>query len=100
VNGLSLVFIQSTGSGLVVDVTDGSKQPGARLVQKDWNASLGQLWLYYPFGATGYVILFNVNSGLAADVAGASTADGTAILQWHWHGGLNQLWNAPSPQPL
>jgi hypothetical protein len=95
VNGFNLVLIQSANTNRVIDVAQGSTANGVGLVQNPWAATESQLWLVYPFGATGYNLLFNVKSGKVADVALGSEANGAIIVQFDWHGGLNQIWQTP-----
>lgn len=100
VNGYSLVLIQSVATGQVLDVASAATQPGAAVVQAPWTGAASQWWMVYPFGDTGFELLFNINSGKAVDAAGASFTDGTPIIQWDWNGGLNQIWSIPALETL
>lgn len=97
VGPFQLFIIQSEVSGLVLDVAGGSTDSATALVQNPWSAATSQLWIVYPFGATGYDIIINVRSGMVADVSGASRDNGAQIIQWPWNGGLNQIWLVPAP---
>jgi hypothetical protein len=96
--GNPLVLIQSVNSPHVLDATSATAN-GTQLVQNPWTGAPSQWWIAYPFGTTGYTVLFNVNSVRVADVAGASQANGAHVIQWDWKGALNQLWTIPAIIP-
>ncbi|MFJ9693650.1 RICIN domain-containing protein [Kitasatospora sp. NPDC101183] len=76
-------LIRNVGSGLLLEVADGSKRLGARVRQGADDGSEAQLWhltAVHPGGAL--VHLENAGSGKRLDVAGAALEDGVAIQQW------------------
>ena len=80
--------IVNRNSGMVMDVSGGSKNAGANVIQWTNHSGLSQQWALVPDGAnyqfgTNYQIV-NRNSGLALetlDISGSGTEAGTNIIQ-------------------
>jgi len=82
--------IVNRNSGLVMDVSGGSTNAGAQVIQWTNHSGFNQQWALVPDGAN-YQIK-NRNSGLVLDVFGGSTNAGANVIQWTNHNGLNQQW--------
>src|SRR5215218_5488833 len=97
-------FWQSLHSLMVLDVTGGSVDNGAPLIQWDMHGGDMQRFRIEPLGG-GQFALRAVHSGKVLDVSGWSADNGAPIQQWDWHGGNNQLWQIvmpaarPGPRP-
>jgi hypothetical protein len=78
-------------SGLVADVTGGSTEDGAEIVQWDRTDRPWQQFRFVPSG-DGYYRIVNRHSGKALDVWEHSTADGAEIRQYTDLGNPNQQW--------
>ena len=78
-------------SGMVADVTGGSTENGAEIVQWDRTDRPWQQFRFVPAG-DGYYRIVNRNSGKAIDVWERSTEDGAEIRQYTDQGGANQQW--------
>lgn len=76
-------------SGKVLDVSGGSLENGAPVIQWDWHGGPNQLFNLERVPG-GY--LFRVlHSKKVLDVRGASQNQGTQLVQWDFHGGPNQI---------
>jgi len=82
--------IVNRNSGLVMDVSGGSTNAGAQVIQWTNHSGLNQQWSLVPDG-NNYQIK-NRNSGLVLDVFGGSKNAGANVIQWTNHNGLNQQW--------
>jgi hypothetical protein len=82
--------IVNRNSGLVMDVSGGSKNAGANVIQWTNHSGINQQWALVPDGS--FFQLVNRNSGLVLDVSGGSTNAGAHVIQWTNHNGLNQQW--------
>lgn len=80
---------QSRHSLMVLDVTGGSHDNGAPIIQWDMHGGDMQRFRIEPLGG-GQFALRAVHSGKVLDVSGWSTENGAPIQQWDWHGGNNQ----------
>src|SRR5262249_22897505 len=96
-SGSSAYQLVSANSGLCLDVTHGSKNAGAQVVQ--WTCGTGktnQEWNVIPVSGSSAYQLVSVNSGLCLDVTGASTTAGALVVQWTCGtGSTNQQWTTP-----
>ncbi|KNY26476.1 RICIN domain-containing protein [Pseudobacteroides cellulosolvens] len=84
--------VVNENSGKVLDVTDGSINDGARIIQKSDNGGDSQKWYFADIGS-GYNRIINVKSGKTLDVSDESKEDGGAVIQWKNTGGNNQQWS-------
>ncbi|MER6397723.1 RICIN domain-containing protein [Kitasatospora sp. NPDC001603] len=78
-----LYRVRNVGSGLLLEVADGSRRSGAKVVLGAESGSEAQLWRFgavHPGGALYHVE--NAASGKRLDVTGASPEDGVLIQQW------------------
>ncbi|MFF1904266.1 RICIN domain-containing protein [Kitasatospora sp. NPDC058218] len=78
-----LYRVRNVGSGLLLEVADGSRRSGAKVVLGAQSGSDAQLWrltAVHPGGALFHVE--NAASGKRLDVTGASPEDGVLIQQW------------------
>ncbi|MGV9265533.1 RICIN domain-containing protein [Kitasatospora sp. NPDC003701] len=78
-----LYRVRNVGSGLLLEVADGSRRSGAKVVLGAESGSEAQLWRFaavHPGGALFHVE--NAASGKRLDVTGASPEDGVLIQQW------------------
>ncbi|MFI5649081.1 RICIN domain-containing protein [Kitasatospora sp. NPDC051705] len=76
-------LVRNVGSGLLLEVADGSRRSGARVRQGADDGSDAQLWqltAVHPGGALRH--LENAGSGKRLDVTGASVEDGVPVQQW------------------
>jgi N-acetylmuramoyl-L-alanine amidase len=76
-------------SGRCMDVTGGSRNNGAVILQWDCHSGDNQAWSLVPAGS--YFKLVAKHSGKCLDVYGGSRDNGARIIQWDCHGGDNQL---------
>ncbi|MBR5091587.1 MAG: family 16 glycosylhydrolase [Ruminiclostridium sp.] len=83
--------IKSLNSGKALDVSWGSKDSGANVLQYSYCGYENQKWLIESLG-NGYYSIKSANSGKSLDVSGASTSDGANVQQWDYHGGSCQQW--------
>lgn len=72
--------IVAQSSNKAVDVSGGSTNDSAAIIQWTNNASANQQWVITQISGNDYKVI-NVNSGKAMDVIGNSTADGAKIEQ-------------------
>ena len=77
-------------SGLVMDISGGSKTAGAQVIQWTNHSGVNQQWALVPDGS--FFQLVNRNSGLVLDVFRGGTNAGANMIQWTNHNGLNQQW--------
>jgi hypothetical protein len=95
--------IVSAASGKVLDVSRGSSDDRAPIIQFEDHDQANQLWhLFIPFAdpsspslGAGFAIQ-SVGSGKVLDVKGGSQDDSAPIIQFQDHGGLNQRWRLES----
>jgi uncharacterized protein (DUF1800 family) len=78
-------------SGKCLDVTGGSVENGAEVIQWICNRGANQHWASVPAGDGSYFLVAQ-HSGKCLDVTAASGSDGARIIQWICHGGANQRW--------
>ncbi|MGW5879625.1 RICIN domain-containing protein [Nocardiopsis terrae] len=78
-------------SGLAADVTGGSLDSGAEIIQWERTDRPWQRFRFVP-GGDGFFSLVNVHSGMAVDVWERSTEDGAQIRQYEPNGGHHQQW--------
>ncbi len=83
--------IKSVNSGKALDVSWGSWDNGANVLQYRYSGYENQKWYIESLG-NGYYSIKSANSGKSLDVSGASTADGANVQQWDYHGGSCQQW--------
>lgn len=83
--------IKSYNSGKALDVSWGSKDNGANVLQYTYNGYENQKWYIEPLG-NGYYAIKSANSGKSLDIAYASNDDGANIQQWDYYGGNAQQW--------
>jgi uncharacterized protein (DUF1800 family) len=82
----------SRNSGKCLDVTGGSLDDLAPVVQWSCGQAASQRWTLQPVG-DGYYQLVNVASGKVLDVAYESLDDYGTIIQYRSHNGTNQQWS-------
>jgi hypothetical protein len=82
--------IVNRNSGLVMDVSGGSTNAGATLIQWTNHSGLSQQWSLVPDGNS--IQIKNRNSGLVLDVSAGSKNGGATLIQWSNHNGLSQQW--------
>jgi hypothetical protein len=95
--------IVSAASGKVLDVSRGSSDDRAQIIQFDDHDGVNQLWRFIttlqdpssPSQPTGLAIQ-SVGSGKVLDVEGGSNDDSAPIIQFQDHGGSNQRWRLES----
>jgi uncharacterized repeat protein (TIGR03803 family) len=85
------VEIVSRHSGKCLDVSGGSPDAAAPVIQWTCHGGWHQHWRLEPAGGDAFRIIAR-HSGQALDVAGALVDDVTPIIQWPVHGGDNQTW--------
>lgn len=78
------------GSGKVLDVSGGSTDDGAAVIQWPWNGGTNQRWKLLP-DTDGSYRLSNAKSGKVLDSPGGS-AQGARLDQWTDTGSDNQWW--------
>jgi hypothetical protein len=83
-------FIQSTNSGLVLDVPGGSQTP-SYIQQYPQNGGANQLWTVQRKPGNYAYEIVSVGSSLVLDDPGFSTVAGP-IQQYYENGGVNQQW--------
>jgi len=84
-------YIVNAKTGLVMDVSGGSRESGATVLQyPDNGGGTNQLWRFVSVGAGSYFKIENVNSGLVLDELGS--ASGAGIIQNPDSGDLSQQW--------
>ena len=85
--------IVNVKSGKLLDVSGGSKENGATVLQWRDTGADNQHWKFVKLNDGSYKIE-NVNSGKALDVERASLDDGASVHQWAFtgEGGANQKW--------
>ena len=86
-----LCKIISIHSGKALDISGGSTQDGAKLLQWQYTGAENQQWRLVPVSPDSYIIV-SAKSSKALDVPGHSTSNGTQIEQWTYNGGANQHW--------
>lgn len=85
--GAYLLCVQHTGK--VLEVVDGGKQDGARLVQRTASSSDAQRFLFEPLPDGSYRIVAK-HSGKVLDATGWGRDRGAIVQQAAWQGGENQ----------
>ncbi len=90
--GASHFKITSVESGKVIDISDESREPGAKALQYDWKDSYNQKWHIIDCG-NGYHRLVNVNTlGKALEISNSSMSAGTDAVIGNFAFNDNQLW--------
>ncbi len=87
--------IKSKNSGKALDVSWGSKDNGANVLQYQYCGYNNQKWYIESVG-NGYYAIKCANSGKCLEVSGASTSDGANVQQWDYYGGDGQQWKVES----
>ena len=77
--------------GKAIDVSWGSHDNGANILQWHPHTGANQQWILKSMG-NGYHSVVSKNSGKCLDVGGWGTHNGANVLQWACHGGDNQQW--------
>ena|ERR1700730_5255462 len=70
------------GDGKCLDMTGGSKSPGAQAQQWSCNGRPQQFWTYISVGG-GLYLVQNKNSGLCLSILHNNTGNGAAVIQWN-----------------
>ena len=83
--------IKSVNSGKALDVSWGSKDNGANVLQYTYNGYLNQKW-YLERQSDGYYVIKSANSGKVLDVAWGSKDDGANVQQCEYYGNSAQQW--------
>ena len=84
-------IITSKGTGLVLELAEGSKEDGAAVQLWEATEAKQQRWLIKQTKQGTYQILSKA-SGKCLDAMAGGTEDGTWIHQWAFVEGTNQLW--------
>jgi hypothetical protein len=92
INGQPAYKLVCANSGKVLDVTGGSQQAGAAVIQWSYHGGANQHWYVLDAGNSTCKIE-SVGSGKVLDVEGGSVQDGARVLQWDDHNGANQHWS-------
>jgi hypothetical protein len=90
--GSTYYHMGSVKSGLLADVSGGSKTTGAQVIQWTNTGGANQDWTLVSVGS-GYFHIVNKNSGLLLDVTGSSTTAGANVVQATSNGGNSQQWS-------
>jgi len=88
----SLYRVRAKHSGKCLDVSRGSLDSGAEVIQWDCHGGDNQRWNFVP-AVGGYYEIRAMHSGKCLDVWNWSQDNGAPIIQWDCHGGDNQLWS-------
>ncbi|MBR6874395.1 MAG: family 16 glycosylhydrolase [Ruminococcus sp.] len=83
--------IKSVNSGKALDVSWGSKDNGANVLQYTYKGYENQKW-YLERQSDGYYVIKSANSGKVLDVANASRDDGANVQQCQYYGNSCQKW--------
>lgn len=86
-----LYVIKSKNSGKALDVSWGSKDNGANVLQYSYQGYANQKWYIERLSNGCYIIKSNT-SGKVLDVEARSMSNGGNVLQWEYKGGDNQEW--------
>ena len=92
-NGQAYI-LKSENSGMLMDVSGGVGNNGAKVVQQSATGGTSQQWRLRPSAQGAYEII-NVNSGKCLDVTGVSKSEGVALQQYDCNGNgaqANQIW--------
>lgn len=90
-NKNQLYVIRSKNSGKALDVSWGSKDNGANVLQYTYYGYTNQMW-YIEKQPNGYYTIKCLASGKVLDVEARSAANGGNVIQWNYTGGDNQEW--------
>ena len=83
--------LKCANSGKALDVSWGSKDNGANVLQYRYCGYNNQKWYLQDLG-NGYYSIKCANSGKCLEVSGGSTNDGANVQQWDYFGGDHQQW--------
>lgn len=83
--------IKSVNSGKALDVSWGSKDNGANVLQYTYHGYQNQKW-YLEKQSNGYYVIKCANSGKVLDVAWGSKDDGANVQQCEYYGNACQQW--------
>ncbi len=93
-NGFYLIV--NLNSGKALDVSGGSVEPGAPIIQHQVHGGYNQQWrridVLHKLGTPPIYRYISRHSNMALDVAGGSMEDQAPIIQYLDHGGYNQQW--------
>jgi hypothetical protein len=84
--------ITASHSGKVLDISDGSTDEGAPLVQQQLQKTSSQMW-NISIADSIYYSLINENSGLSMTVENGSVEEGAGIIQSVYTGDESQQWS-------
>jgi hypothetical protein len=85
--------IRNRASGLVLDVSEASKDNGGTILLWTPHGGRNQQWKI-QWMAEGWFRIRARHSGLVLDVKGNGKTPGSVVNQWSFHGGENQRWSA------
>ena len=91
INSWQKYAIKSVNSGKALDVSWGSKDDGANVLQYGYMGYENQKW-YLEKQWDGYYIIKSANSNKLLDVAWGSKDDGANVQQCSYNGGRAQQW--------
>lgn len=91
-NNGQLYVIRSKNSGKALDVSWGSKDNGANVLQYTYHGYANQKW-YIEKQQSGYYTIKCYATGKVLDVQGLSCDNGGNVQQWEYLGGANQEWS-------
>ncbi|RYF05392.1 MAG: hypothetical protein EOO40_10335, partial [Deltaproteobacteria bacterium] len=89
--GVAYVLVNAR-SGLAIDVQDGSRADGAKLVLQPVSRSKSQTWTVRPAAGDSFTLV-NLNSSKCLDVTDWSQAPSKQLQQWSCTNNLNQQWH-------
>ena len=90
-NSNTKYVIKSVNSGKALDVSWGSKDNGANVLQYTYNGYENQKW-FLERQSNGYYVIKCANSGKVLDVAWGSGDDGANVQQCQYYGNACQQW--------
>ena len=83
--------LKCANSGKALDVSWGSQDNGANVLQYTYCGYNNQKWILESVG-NGYYAIKCANSGKCLDVSYGSTDDGANVQQWDYYGAESQQW--------
>ena len=90
-SGNQTYVIKSVNSGKALDVSWGSKDNGANVLQYSYYGYQNQKW-YLEKQSNGYYVIKSANSGKVLDVTWGSADDGANVQQCEYYGNACQQW--------
>ena len=91
--------VRSNRTGRVLDVSGGSLEEGAAIIQFRDHGGPNQRWRFEELGG-GFFKIISLASGKVLDVSGGSLEEGAPIIQSTDHGRPSQQWQLAAVAPL